>query len=426
MTVETDALFRLWTGDRELPSLGTNDGASPIAFQSWHHFKEAFAPELVAQAVQESVVPVLHCLDPFGGSGTTALTCQILGVDCTTIEVNPYLADVIRAKLGFYDADELARLLSAIRRRSRRTSADPRAAFATVPASFIEPGNGDRWLFNTPVAQRLGAILAAIEDLTSDDVQRFFRVILGGMLVDVSNVVVSGKGRRYRRNWRAIAIDGSAVDWLFAQRAETAILEVQRFAVRPPMSPRVIVGDARTADLGEERYELAVFSPPYPNSFDYTDVYNVQLWMLGYLVASSDNVELRNATLSSHVQLKRAYAPPPRGSQRLDEVVGSLSLRREQLWSPWIPDMIGAYFSDLAAIIGNVANRLQEGGTCWMVVGDSQYAGITIPVAEILAELSVDRSWRVDKRSPIRHMKSSAQQGWQEQLAESLLVVHAA
>ena len=82
--------FESWTRQRKIVSIGTNAGAEPLPFQSWHHFKEAFAPEVVARAVRQSQRNVTRCLDPFGGSGTTALACQFLGVAPTTIEVNPY------------------------------------------------------------------------------------------------------------------------------------------------------------------------------------------------------------------------------------------------------------------------------------------------------------------------------------------------
>ncbi len=67
--------FEEWTKGRTVSSLGTNSGALELPFQSWKHFKEAFAPELVARAIAQNPIPVKRCLDPFGGSGTTALAC---------------------------------------------------------------------------------------------------------------------------------------------------------------------------------------------------------------------------------------------------------------------------------------------------------------------------------------------------------------
>jgi len=99
--------------------MGTNAGSVELPFQNWRRFKEAFAPELIAQAVRHSSVRVRSCLDPFGGSGTTALACQFLNVHPVTIEVNPFLADLIEAKLSKYSCDALARDFGLVVRRSR-------------------------------------------------------------------------------------------------------------------------------------------------------------------------------------------------------------------------------------------------------------------------------------------------------------------
>lgn len=414
--------FLRWTEDRHVPSLGTNDGATPLAFQKWHHFKEAFAPELIAKAVRASPRQVRACIDPFGGSGTTALACQMLGIDATTVEVNPFLADAIEAKLARYDADEVVKELAEIRRRSRRCSVDPHEYFHSVPKTFLEPGVQERWIYNISIAAKLASILSVIDSIADIAVQRLFRVIIGGMLADVSNVIVSGKGRRYRVNWKEIAAEPERVERLFALRAETAILDIQAFSRRPKTASTVVHGDARELSI-DRRYDLAVFSPPYPNSFDYTDVYNLELWMLGYLTRSQDNRALRNATLRSHVQVFREYPPAPNGSTTLNSVIERLQASEKLLWDKWIPSMIGGYFSDLMAVLHRIMPSLLDGGQCWIVVGDSRYAGITVPVARILAELSENQGWTIERCEPIRHMKSSAQQGWRPELAESLIVL---
>ena len=414
--------FLKWTNDRHVPSLGTNDGATPIAFQKWHHFKEAFAPELIAEAVHASTREVRACIDPFGGSGTTALACQMLGIDSTTIEVNPFLADAIEAKLARYDSDVVVKALAQTRRRSRRCAVDPNEYFRNVPRTFLEPGVKERWLFNAPIAAQLASILSAVDALEDVRIRRFFRVIIGGILADVSNVTVRGKGRRYRQNWKAIPADPERAEQLFALRAENAILDIQAFSYKPETVSKVIHGDARNLEL-DGRYDLAVFSPPYPNSFDYTDVYNLELWMLGYLTRYEDNRELRKTTLTSHVQVLRDYSPAPIGSATLNSVIAQLQDSKKSLWDSWIPEMIGAYFSDLIVVIDRVLSSLLDDGQCWIVIGDSRYAGITVPVARILGELSEHRGWRIDRCEPIRHMKSSAQQGWRPELAESLIVL---
>ena len=61
-----------------------------------------------------------------------------------------------------------------------------------------------------------------------------------------------------------------------------------------------------------------------------------------------------------------------------------------------------------------------------MVVGNSQYAGITVPVDQILIDLAPYWGLRLCAREPFRSMRLSAQQGGHPELAENLIVLAAA
>ncbi len=148
--------------------------------------------------------------------------------------------------------------------------------------------------------------------------RRLFKVLLGGVLVELSNAVVNGKGRRYRRGWEKRRRGAGEVDMAFSTAVSAAIGEIGRFGQRAAAAYTVVRGDSRRAIPGLGPFDLAVFSPPYPNSFDYTDVYNIELWMLGYLDGPNANRVLRQSTLASHVQIHRDYLPAPAGSQILD------------------------------------------------------------------------------------------------------------
>src|SRR5262249_202378 len=133
--------------------------------------------------------------------------------------------------------------------------------------------------------------------------------------------------------------------------------------------------------------DLSVFSPPYPNSFDYTDVYNLELWTLRYLKRPEDNLRLRLATLSSHVQIKRAYSEMPNRSPLLRRTVKKLTAKTDGLWDARIPDMVGGYFADLSKVIVGIRQRLTPRGQIWMVVGDSRYAECACPWRKLFRNL---------------------------------------
>lgn len=413
--------FTEWTGGRIPIALSTNAGANALPFQRWHHFKEAYSPELIAEAVRLSPVPVRRLADPFGGSGTSALAAQFLGVEPITIEVNPFLADLIKAKLENYRIPALLTALTRVTRKAIDSSDDGSELIRSLPPTFVEPGVKGRWLFDLSVAIQISRLRAAIAEEPDATIGRLFRILLGGLIVSFSNAFVSGKGRRYRKNWLDRRVDPALVIPTFADAVAAAIVEINACASRPVRTATVFHGDSRKLFGEIQPVDLIVCSPPYPNSFDYTDVYNMELWMLGYLTSAQDNALLRRSTLTSHVQVSREYAPAP-STPTLDSVLIELNQAADSLWDPHIPAMVGAYFADLLQLLEACARLLPPQGQAWFVVGDSQYAGILVQVAKILSELAPSVGLRVERVSPFRSMRVSPQQSGRHMLSEDLVV----
>ena len=63
------------------------------------HFA-TFPPELVERCIKAGCPPGMPILDPFGGSGTTALVADAYGFDSTLIELNPKYVDLARRRLA--------------------------------------------------------------------------------------------------------------------------------------------------------------------------------------------------------------------------------------------------------------------------------------------------------------------------------------
>ena len=85
--------------------------------------------------------------------------------------------------------------------------------------------------------------------------------------------------------------------------------------------------------------------------------------------------------------------------------------------------MVAGYFSDMVDVLRGIAKSLVGGGTAWIVIGDSRYAGVSIASARILEELMPQTGLTVESIEPCRSMRSSAQQGGQHMLAEELLIL---
>ncbi len=401
--------------------MSSNVPSQRLPFQRWYRFKEAFSPLLVAEAMSTLGFWPTRCLDCFGGSGTTALTCQFLGIEPTTIEVNPFLADLIEAKLARYDVQGLLADYGEVIDRSAREGPRLDGGSAQWPPTMVEPGLDGRWIFPQDTFRRIRALAQSIAAVQDAQNRRLMRVLLGSIVVEMSNVTISGKGRRYRGNWREKQKRPTDVSAAFRRAFDEAFADITVHGHRSCTDYRLLRGDARQCLVNVPEVDVALFSPPYPNSFDYTDIYNVELWALGYLRTREENTRLRNATLRSHVQIGRDMSWGDLRSKSLVSTVRALKRRADQLWNPRIPDMIGAYFADLYVVLSRIRAKLNPDGAVMMTVGDSRYAGVLVDVGRVLSEMAPAVGYRCESIRPIRSMRSSAQQGWAQDLNETLV-----
>lgn len=400
--------------------LSTAQGVKEVPFQRWFNFKEAFSPRFVVDAISKAPIKVESILDPFGGSGTTALTSQLLGISPTTIEVNPFIADLIKSKLQKYNLDTLISDWLSVVKAVDTLKPDLGELYAKGPKTLYRKKGIERWLYEAEVLERIGQYKIAIDQITDDANKCLFRVLLGSILVPLSNVVISGKGRRYRKNWQNRNIKRKDVDVLLEKKFNDAIFDVSKYSERREYRYNLLTGDSRTKIQEVESSDLVLFSPPYPNTFDYTDIYNIELWVLGYLNTPEENKTLRLSTFRSHVQTKFEIITPPQ-SETLCETLGRLDNVREKLWSKSIPSMVGSYFRDIETILAESTRILPSGGMVGMVIGDSRYAGVRIDTARITKEISQNLGLTFKEEEKIRVMKSSAQQGWSNDLDETAL-----
>jgi hypothetical protein len=412
--------FDRWLSNWESPAPTTNQGTHELGFQRWFRFKEAFAPSFVKNVIDSLPYKPTAILDPFGGSGTTGVTCQFLGIQPLVIEVNPFLADLIESKLCSIDLDYFLLAKDEVERLAKQSYQEIGLS-KLLPPSFVEPGIKGRYLYSQETARKIFALIKEIDAIKSSDCRRLLRIALASILVDSSNCYVNGKGRRYRSDWQSRTPPDVFADF---HDACVGVSEDLAIALcRPVTDYKIYRGDCREQlKKIENQFDFCLFSPPYPNSFDYTDVYNIELWMLGYLTSSQENLDLRKSTLRSHVQVAITRPERELKSKELENVYKKLVDARKELWSNRIPEMVRDYFADLADILELLHNRLDKGKFVGMVVGDSQYVDIHIGVASILAELAPSLGFKVESTEIVRSMRSSAQQGGNLKLAETLIL----
>ncbi|SFH01584.1 hypothetical protein SAMN05518865_13022 [Duganella sp. CF458] len=413
--------FSSWLSSyQDAAPTSSNQGTAGLAFQRWFHFKEAFSPKFVADTLGSLPYKVRHCLDPFSGSGTTAITARMLGLSSSVVEVNPFLADLVEAKLTPLNHNQFLSSYRSLIKNLRISGAD-RVAIAGMPPTLSEPGVNDRYVFSEDVYSTIRALVRHSQKLDIS-AARLIKVLLGSVLVECSNVTINGKGRRYRKNWQERQCSKQDLLENLEKVVLVAAADLERFSDLPKGHHSVLRGDARSALSAVNSADVAIFSPPYPNSFDYTDVYNLELWMLGYLQSAPENRVLRTNTLRSHVQTKWNSTPRKAISKELTNVLEALQNKRDELWNANIPEMVGFYFDDLVTIFEQLGRILPMGHHAVVAIGDSQYANVHIDVSEILRETVSAAGFRLTQSDAIRSMRSSSQHGGNLDLSEHCLV----
>ena len=237
---------------------------------------------------------------------------------------------------------------------------------------------------------------------------------LVGAAMDVCNAVKDGKCLRYRRDWKAMRFDERSFRRALETRVDLIVEDLEAVPLVANVSD-VVTGDARSllsTGLDLPPFKLCVTSPPYLNSFDYTDVYRPELF-LGRFVESMKGLRaLRLRTLRSHTQVKWEDPKEIEFGPHFEPVFEELLDQQESLWNRRIPKMVCAYFEDMRAVLRQLKRLARKDASLWIVVSTSAYAGVEIPVDHIIADIACREGWHLREVRMKRFLRRVPVQQW--------------
>ncbi len=380
--------------------------SSNLARHRWYFIKEAFSPKLVERAIVNSECEKGDLIiDPFCGSGTVPLVASLKEYQGIGIEVNPFLAFLTRTKLLQCDPKDLDDTLEVLTSNVRRGAASRLESFST----FSEAGGAKKWLFNREILRAFQGGWNASQEM-KPPVRDLYQLSLIGAAMDTCNITRDGKALRYPKDWESREYKGEDFLNRFKLRLDSIRADMESCPITN--NSRILAGDIRTRiSKLKDKFMLCVTSPPYLNSFDYSDIYRPELFLGGFINSQTELQKLRLKTIRSHVQVKWRKPKANDFGQRYKDCLKLIRERDDLLWNQRIPLMIQAYFADMRSILKYLHNLAEPNARLCLIISTSAYVGIEVPVDLIIADIGEKVGWKPQQIKIVRYLRTSSQHG---------------
>lgn len=389
-------------------------------FHRWYPFVEGYSKEFIQSIINEIGNKNLICVEPFSGSGTTALELQNIGIKCISFEVNPLMYLIGKVKLeNTYTMENTEKWFEYIvDNRSNYEVSKLQSSFNTL----YQNENNKKWNYDTSTGIAVNKLLFAIDAISDELYKDLFKVALAAILLDVSNLYRNGKCLSYKKNWKDRKVSEQEVFNKFDSKVKNELIcDISNLVNKKSANSTIVNNkvflyneDCRSAInkyVEDNSIDLVITSPPYLNSRDYTDTYMLELKTLGFTQTTEDIKQLREKTLRSHVQIKWKDITTI-NNQLLNDTLDKLKKAslNETIWNPSIIDMVRLYFVDMQIIFSELYKKMKTGGKIYFNVSNSAYFKVLINTLEICASIAEQEGFKVLEIRKARYLNTSPQQ----------------
>lgn len=294
--------------DNEFSSLPHFNGNKTKPLHRWFTYKEGFSAKLlkwVCKTTKTDLDSIESLLDPFVGVGTSLLTAQLEyrgknNLNLIGIERNPFTAFVARTKLNWFSFDEkiISDLIpDLVSRVSNRNGEE----FDIADLSTLK---NEKVFDRNQLQDLLFARKLITSDLVGKNESDFFKLGWASIIETVSNVRKDGRALRIvdkdarppvykllEAKWQEMLKD------IKDSSKELSLIE------RGEIKTNIFDGDGRTLETLPEntgKFDLILYSPPYLNNLDYSEVYKMELWLTEAIKSQDEFRNLRLSTMRSH------------------------------------------------------------------------------------------------------------------------------
>ena len=370
----------------------------------WLRLTPAYSVKVVEEIMGRYPDPV-SVLDPFCGTGTTALCAINRGNSATTIDINPFLAWLASAKTAIYSSSTLA-----VTERAAIEAIYAVRSRGVAPAPCPPIHNIDRW-WNANNLEHLCYLKAAISEASnhSEQVTDLLHVAFCRTLIKMSNA-------RFNHQSMSLHHDED-IQLTLIDDVGSIFLEDVRYitdtAERNPVGHASVAhGDAiDLTSVVDKKFDAVITSPPYVNRMSYVRELRPYMYWLGYLSNGRDAGELDWNAIGGTwgIATSRLMEWSPCGNwwvpSELHSVVSDISTANDAN-GRLLANYVHKYFHDISHHIYNLSSTLNSGAEVHYIIGNSSFYGILVPTEQFYAEILAQYGFTRTKVRTIRKRNS--------------------
>jgi DNA modification methylase len=370
-------------------------GGKGSPLHDWYPYLEGYSPDFVDSIIDRFTGNAASILDPFCGSGTTALIAAFRGRRGLYAEVNPICRFVIEAKLAAVRSPRPKRERLALRLEELECSVDwlltkckpDPVLMETFISSF-----GKSEFFDAKTFDEVHRLRTLADQLMTKDRQlgHLFTLAVLRSLVPGSFLIRRGD-LRFRTADELTRSPPRLIDEL-----RSSLRRIASDLHDAPMaegSGEFVCNDAKMlAKHLRQPIDAIITSPPYLNGTNYFRNTKIELWFMRVLTAKSDLRLLRDTAITAGINdVTTRKANTSRTAPTTARLKQVLDAFLDNAYDPRIPLMVRTYFAEMGRVIENFQIVLRSGGTAVIDLGDSCYGSVWVPTHLIIGEI-MDRA----------------------------------
>ena len=397
-------------GEKSKLIQATFRGGKGSPLHDWYPYLEGYSPEFVASIIRGFAPDARTILDPFCGSGTTALVSALKGRTGLYAEINPVCRYIIEAKAAAL----------RLQTKDRHRIADALISFAdtlpnhlrsTRPDQMLKTSYGlafgNRPFFDARSFDSVLRIRSLIDEIEPENsgLTRFLTVAVLRSLVPSSLMIRRGD-LRFRTEDE---IEKNPPEFLREVRESLHVIASDLAdAAIADGTVTFVCPDARAVSMHlPERVNAIITSPPYLNGTNYFRNTKIELWFLRCLASKNELRVYRDAAITAginDVTMSKAGAGVGFDAPKL--MLQVLSDLRKSAYDQRIPLMVQSYFQEMNCVASQMRHAVTADASVAVDLGDSCYGEVWVPTDQILTQLMERNGFQQVEKIVLRERQS--------------------